>query len=272
MAQNPDASAIDEENENEHADEPRLNPAAMAAEARQRAANAALARLTASQKRSTLRANGEGVGSNGGSPVTVVVPAAGDTANPSEATVSATEQASRESAEGEKKGSEQEPEEEVESDTEGLTEVAGEAGARLLITAGVRTLGQLADRDEEELAQHLGTLQQRNDGHSPSSLIGAGSASDNGRSEPVVDDTSAVTLAVGAEEVSSWVQSARGEELDEIMGDIFEGNEDVVEVKTSPSCVNVIVLRRSFVPFVLCMCLISFPTIEPFDRLHLDKA
>ena len=110
-----------------------------------------------------------------------------------------------ETEKGKEEGGEEKEEEEV--DMEGLTEVAGEAGAGLLAAAGIRTIGQLADRDEEELTRELGTLRE-----------GEALPAGGGRS---------------AEEVAEWVQAARGEELDEIMADIVGGDDDVVEVRGS---------------------------------------
>lgn len=112
-----------------------------------------------------------------------------------------------------------------ELDIEGLTEVAGEAGAKLLVAAGVRTLGELADRDEEDLARQLGVLQEGVRRQGPAASTGGG------------EDGGAGDTVVGAEKVSEWVQEARGDELDEIMADIVGGDEDVVEVRL-PRCVS----------------------------------
>ncbi|CAM9890485.1 unnamed protein product, partial [Hapterophycus canaliculatus] len=115
--------------------------AAAAADARRRAANAALARLTASQQ-PPAPASAE----------VVAAAAAGESGGAVPMTVVGSEGATDKDETGGM-------EEAEESDVEGLTEVAGEVGAGLLVAAGVRTLGQLADRDEEELAQKLAVLQ-----------------------------------------------------------------------------------------------------------------
>ncbi|CAM9502684.1 unnamed protein product [Ectocarpus sp. 6 AP-2014] len=183
--------------------------AAAAADARRRAANAALARLTASQRRPATAAAG---GSAAAAAVTVapVVPA--------------TEE---ENADG------VEEKEEEEIDMEGLVEVAGEPGAGLLVAAGLRTLGQLADRDEEDLARQLAALQQQQQQERDAgegSAAGEGAAADGGAGGGGGGSSgSGEKASVTAEEVSEWVQGARGEELDEIMADIVGGNEDVIE-------------------------------------------
>ncbi|CBN77999.1 conserved unknown protein [Ectocarpus siliculosus] len=187
--------------------------AAAAADARRRAANAALARLTASQRRPAPAAAG---GSAAAAAVTVapVVPA--------------TEE---ENGDGVEEKEEEKEEEEI--DMEGLVEVAGEPGAGLLVAAGLRTLGQLADRDEEDLARQLAALQQqqqqqeRDAGEGPAA--GEGAAADGGAGGGGGGSGSGEKARVTAEEVSEWVQGARGEELDEIMADIVGGNEDVIE-------------------------------------------
>lgn len=160
--------------------------AATAADARQRAANAALARLASSQSHPRPEGVADGIG--------VATSAA------ARVSMDASEEPHRQGTEREEDG----------VDMEGLTEVAGEAGATLLVAAGVRTLGQLADREEEELTRELGVVQE-------------GGTSTGERSNAAV--------RVSAEEVSEWVQGAREEELDEIMLDIVGGNEDVVEVR-----------------------------------------
>lgn len=180
--------------------------AAAAADARSRAANAALRRLAASQHRPA---------SDGATTATAaaaaLVEAAGEaeTAAATGVVVVAPTTGSSDGS-GKEKGNE---EEEEEVDIEGLTEVAGEAGAGLLAAAGVRTIGQLADRDEEELTRLVGALQAG--GGLPAG--GGGNAGER----------------VQSEKVAEWVQAARGEELDEIMADIVEGDDDVVEVRRS---------------------------------------
>ena len=211
--------------------------AARAADARRRAANAALARLTASQHRPALAT----AVSTGTAPV-----AAGAAA------VSAlNEEAAQCAGMDEKK--EQEKEEEVEVDLEGLTEVAGEHGAKLLVAAGVKTLGQLADRDEEELARELAVLeqkqQQQENGVAPESAdgCGGGAGASGGGSGSTGEGQ-----RIDAEQVSEWVQSARGEELDEIMADIVGDDEGVVEVRARRRVVGALrPSKRSWlVPFV----------------------
>ncbi|CAM9892219.1 unnamed protein product [Ectocarpus fasciculatus] len=136
-----------------------------------------------------------------------------------------------------REGVEEKKEEEEEIDMEGLEEVAGEPGARLLVAAGLRTLGQLADRDEEDLARQLATLQQQQqqqqqekDVGGEGSAAGEGAAADEGGAGDGGGGSSSGEKArVTAEEVSEWVQGARGEELDEIMADIVGGNEDLIE-------------------------------------------
>lgn len=186
-------------------------------EARQRAANAALARLTASQNRPRLDAaadpaNGR-AGSSGGVATSAVEAGAGAGGEATIAAAACSDDGSREEAQG---GATDE------LDMEGLTEVAGEAGARLLVAAGVRTLGELADRDEENLTRQLGVLQEAEKVHASAASAGGGDAGGEGD-------------IIGAEQVSEWVQGARGEELDEIMADIVGGDEDVVEVRL-PRC------------------------------------
>eukprot|EP00903_Cladosiphon_okamuranus_P006930 g6745.t1 len=177
--------------------------AARAADARRRAANAALARLTASQHRPTAGAAAVTSGASSGAA------AAGGVSAPPEET-------GRDASMVEKAESE---EVDVEVDLEGLTEVVGEPGAKLLIAAGVKTIGQLADRDEDELSRALAVLQQK---QQQEAGVSAESAADGSGS-------SGEGHTIDAEQVSEWVQSARGEELDEIMADILEGDEDVVE-------------------------------------------
>lgn len=184
--------------------------AAVAADARRRAANAALARLTASQRRPAPAAAG-------GSAAAAVAPA-----------VPTAEEESQDGAEEKEK-------EEEEIDMEGLVEVAGEPGARLLVTAGLRTLGQLADRDEEDLVRQLAALQQQQQQQQErdageGSAAGERAAADGGAGGGGGGNGSREKAGVTAEEVSEWVQGARGEELDEIMADIVGGNEDVIEV------------------------------------------
>lgn len=163
--------------------------AAAAAAARQRAANAALARIMASQQRPRPAGASTGI-------AVAAVPVAASL------------------AEIRPEGTE---EKEDEVDMEGLTEVAGEAGARLLVAAGVKTLGKLADRDEEELTRELRALQ--------------GAGSPDARGNAAGDGAATPGERVSEEEVSEWVQEARGEELDEIMARIVGGDEDVVEVR-----------------------------------------
>ncbi|CAM9325703.1 unnamed protein product [Ectocarpus sp. 8 AP-2014] len=194
--------------------------AAAAADARRRAANAALARLTASQRRPAPAAAG-------GSAVSAAVAVA--------PVVPATEE---ENGDGVEEEEEDEEDEEEELDMEGLVEVAGEPGAGLLVAAGLRTLGQLADRDEEDLARQLAALQQQQQQQQQQqerdagegSAAGEGAAADGGAGGGGGGGSGGGEKArVTAEEVSEWVQGARGEELDEIMADIVGGNEDVIE-------------------------------------------
>lgn len=101
-------------------------------------------------------------------------------------------------------------------DMEGLSEVAGESGARILVAAGVRTVRQLADQNEEDLARKLKATEGR---------------TSQGGPEPegeVEGDTAREEIS--EEAVSEWIQAARGEELDEIMAELVGGDEDVVEV------------------------------------------
>lgn len=189
--------------------------AAAAADARRRAANAALARLTASQQRpvpaaAAAAAAGEG---GGAAPMTVV---------PSEGAA-------------EQGGASAEAEEE--DDVEGLAEVAGEAGAGLLVAAGVRTLGQLADRDEEELARELAVLQDRQERRGDGDGAARAEGSEGAAGAP------AEAERFSAEQVSEWVQSARGDELDEIMADILGEDEDVIEVSADDPCEYFLWLR-----------------------------
>lgn len=185
-------------------------------DARQRAANAALARLAASQGRSTsdisaTEAHAEEDLEKGASSILAVSPTV------SRALEAATARQERGIIPEEKAQPEEaEREKEEEVDMEGLTDIAGEAGARLLAAAGVRTLGHLADRDEEELACELDALQKGCMG-SPSTASETGVSAEEKKVDP--------------EEVSEWVQGARGEELDEIMADIVGGDEDLVEVR-----------------------------------------
>lgn len=185
--------------------------AARAADARRRAANAALARLTASQHRPAAAVAGGAAGA---------ADAAAVSAPPEEAG----RDASIEEEEEEKE------EVEVEVDLEGLTEIVGEPGAKLLVAVGVRTPGQLADRDEEELARELAVLQEQQQKQQqgetgvaaePAGGGGGSSSSSSTEEEHRID----------AEQVSEWVQSARGNELDEIMADIVGEDEDIVEVR-----------------------------------------
>lgn len=188
--------------------------AAAATDARRRAANAALARLTASQQRPAAAA---GSGSGSGSGSAMVVP----TGSPEEVTVGREDE----------KNEEEQEKEEVEIDLEGLTEVAGDLGGKLLVAAGVRTLGQLADRDEEELAGELAPLQQQQqqqEADGASTVEGAAAA---GGSTGTSTSSTGEGDRVSVGQVSEWVQAARGEELDEIMADIVGGDEDVVEVR-----------------------------------------
>lgn len=105
-------------------------------------------------------------------------------------------------------------------DEEGLSELAGAAGARLLVAAGVTTVALLADRDEEELARELGELQgRRREG---------GAAGGGGEAEGEV-------VEISEEVVSGWVEEARGEELDEVMAELVGGDEDLVEVRGVPN-------------------------------------
>ncbi|CAM9856278.1 unnamed protein product [Discosporangium mesarthrocarpum] len=76
-------------------------------------------------------------------------------------------------------------------DLEALSEIVGEGNLEFLVSVGLRTPGQLADRDEEVLAIEL----RRH---------GAG---------------------VKKEEVVRWVELARGEELDKMMEDLVGGAE-----------------------------------------------
>ncbi|CAB1121007.1 unnamed protein product [Ectocarpus sp. CCAP 1310/34] len=189
--------------------------AAAAADARRRAANAALARLTASQRRPAPAAVG-------GSAAAAAAAAAAAPVVPD------TEEENGDGVE------EEEEEEEEEIDMEGLVEVAGEPGAGLLVAAGLRTLGQLADRDEEDLARQLAALQQQQQQQherdaGEGSAAGEGAAADGGAGGGGGSSGSGEKARVTAEEVSEWVQGARGEELDEIMADIVGGNEDVIE-------------------------------------------
>lgn len=184
--------------------------AAAAAEARSRAANAALRRLSAFQHRPA---------SDGAATATATAAAA--TAVEAGEEMEAAASARVVSTVGSSEGTEKEMggkglwagggEEEEEVDVEGLTEVAGEAGAGLLAAAGVRTIGQLADCDEEELTRELSALRE-------------------GEALPTGGDSIAGDK-VQAEKVAEWVQAARGEELDEIMAEIVGGDDDVVEVR-----------------------------------------
>lgn len=177
--------------------------ATTSAEARQRAANAAIARLIASQQRTRRPQEEVTAGTMETSGTSGVVKEGGGqaTSNP---TVVSSDGARSNGADGNGK--------EVEVDMEGLSEIAGGAGARLLVAAGIKTLGQLADRDEEELAGELST--RRN-----GTLVEGGGC--DGHEELVLD--------VG--KVSEWVQAARGEELDYIMEDIVGSDDDVLEVR-----------------------------------------
>lgn len=114
------------------------------------------------------------------------------------------------------------------TDEEGLTKVAGgkESAAKLLVAAGVRTIGQLADRDEDELARKLRVLQAAV-ARSGDDSAGAGVGGEAGGGCAEVEESEE---RVDAEEVSEWVQAARGEELDEIMFEIVGSDDDVVEV------------------------------------------
>ncbi|CAM9177944.1 unnamed protein product [Sphacelaria rigidula] len=113
------------------------------------------------------------------------------------------------------------------TDEEGLTKVAGgkESAAKLLVAAGVRTIGQLADRDEDELARKLRVLQAAV-ARSGDDSAGAGVGGEAGGGCAEVEESEE---RVDAEEVSEWVQAARGEELDEIMFEIVGSDDDVVE-------------------------------------------
>ncbi|CAM9206074.1 unnamed protein product, partial [Choristocarpus tenellus] len=79
----------------------------------------------------------------------------------------------------------------VDTDLEGLSDLVGKENAAFLIAVGIRTPGQLADGDEEDLAQKLKNQ-------------------------------------TGAEDVASWVEQARAEELDAIMTELV-GGDDMVE-------------------------------------------
>ena len=175
------------------------------ADARQRAANAALGRLMASQHRSPHQ---EAATGNTGKSGTIGPSAEGAEGEATSITASASYDVAARSD-----GADGKKEEEEEVDLEGLTVLAGEAGAKLLVAAGVRTLGQLADRDEEELTRDL-LIQE---GRAPVEV----ERGDGGGSEGVV----------GVEQVAEWVQAARAEELDEIMADIVGGDEDIIEVR-----------------------------------------
>lgn len=215
----PAAAAPAGDSSEEEAADTRVAIPVSSTEARQRAANAALARLTASHNRprpdaAADPANG-GAGSSGGVATSAVEAGAGAAGEVTIAAAACSDDGSRDGTHG---GATDE------LDMEGLTEVAGEAGARLLVAAGVRTLGELADRDEENLTRQLGVLQEAEKIHASAASAGGGGAGGEGG-------------IIGAEQVSEWVQGARGEELDEIMADIVGGDEDVVEVRL-PRCVN----------------------------------
>lgn len=176
---------------------------AISAEARQRAANAALARLMASQQR-TRRPQEEVTTGNMETSETSGVVKDRDEQKTSNPTIASSDGARSDGADGSGR--------EVEVDMESLSEIAGGAGARFLVAAGINTLGQLADRDEEELARELSARQN-------GTLVEGGGC--DGHEE----------LVLGVEKVSEWVQAARGEELDDIMADIVGGDDDVLEVR-----------------------------------------
>lgn len=163
--------------------------AAAAAQARRRAADAALSRLAVAQQRVPV-ADGDNAGAS---------------ANPA---------GDKSVAAGE-----------VDVDMEGLTQVVGgqESAAKLLVAARVRTVGQLADRTEDELARELEALQA-------AGVRGGGgsSAPGGGEDDGGVEDRESEER-VDAEKVAEWVQAARGEELDEIMFEIVGSHDDVVE-------------------------------------------
>lgn len=180
---------------------------AEAKEARRRAADAALARLAASQPADTV---------NG--------------------TAAAESSAPRTAAEGAVVATA--AAEEVEADVKGLAAIAGgEAGAKLLMAAGVRTVGQLADRDVERLAHELQAIQTGSangsvggGGGVDETVIERGTGEGGGAGDSERGEEMEGKDIVGAEKISEWVQAARGEELDEIMYEVVGSDDDVMEV------------------------------------------
>lgn len=124
---------------------------------------------------------------------------------------------------------------EVDVDIEGLMEVvSGRESANLLVAAGVRTVGQLADRDEDELARELEALQATGvrsggGGGDGSATGGEGVEAGEGGVKGMESEA-----RVGAEKVAEWVEAARGEELDGIMFELVGSDDDVVEVSCVP--------------------------------------
>ncbi|CAN0165825.1 unnamed protein product [Scytosiphon promiscuus] len=100
-----------------------------------------------------------------------------------------------------------EGEDEEEVDMEGLTELAGEAGAGLLVAAGIRTLGQLADRDEEELAQELGVLQDKR--RRERRDVGDSAASSGGSGGPAAAPAARFRSGSRVRGGTSWTRSWR---------------------------------------------------------------